>query len=210
MASQMMYFEQWLKTATDGKISCTFAFAADRMMLVCHTCQASYTAQTPEGTTVDFGVQQFVELHLHKGGYTKPTGDMVWDKDMKLVPLTADFKGVDCKPEMAKKIFDATLASKQEYAAKLNDASFAEKLVALQQADSGKTKFTELPTATDDELYEVEKAAAALKAIENALKIKQLKSKMRDIQNGFPPVESTPAPNSGGEILKIATGRKFR
>lgn len=116
-----MYFERWLKTATGGKISCTFAFAADRMMLVCHTCQASYTAQTPEGTTVDFGVQQFVELHLHKGGYTKPTGDM------KPVPLTADFKGVDYKPEMAKRIFD-----------------------------------------------------------------------------------TTPMPNSGGEILKIATGRKFR
>ena len=127
----MMYFEQWLKTATGGKVSRIFAFATDRMMLVCHTCQASYTAQTPEGTTVDFGAQQFVELHLHKGGYTKPTGGMVWDKDMKLVPLTADFKGVDCKPEM-EKIFDAT------------------------------------------------------------------------------PVDSTPAPNSGGEILKMVTGRKFR
>ena len=111
MAIQMMaYFEQWLKTATGGKISCTFAFAADRMMLVCHTCQASYTTQTqtPTDTTVDFGVQQFVELHLHKGSYTKPTGyDWIWDKER--VPLTADFKGVDCKPEM-EKIFDATPA----------------------------------------------------------------------------------------------------
>lgn len=143
MAIQTIYFEQWLKTATGGKISCTFAFAADRMMLFCHTCQATYTSQRFEGTTVDFGIQQFVELHLHKGGYTKPTGDMVWGQDMKLVPLTADFKGVDGKTE----------------------TGFAEKLVALQQIDKGKTTFAELPT---------------------------------------------PAPNPGGEILRRATGRKFR
>jgi hypothetical protein len=79
------YLEQWLKTATGGKVSAVFAVAADRVRFLCHTCQATYSVATPKDTTIDFGIQQFVELHSHKGGYTKPTGDRAWGKDMHLV-----------------------------------------------------------------------------------------------------------------------------
>jgi hypothetical protein len=219
------YLEQWLATATGGKISVAIAWNQLRMRLVCHTCQATYTSPTPTDTTIDYGVQQFVELHSHKGGYKKPTG--IWE-GADVVPATLDFKKIDDKPETAKRIFDTTLNYKQEMATKISDdEAFAKRIVDLQASDKGKTKTKTtitLPTlpewgewgvfvsdeqATDVELARVEEAASKLKAVENALKIKQLKAKIAGIQNGLAQYHA-PIKNAGGEILKIAKGRKFR
>ena len=257
-ADVMTYLVHWLETASRGGISVFRAVAQDRVRFVCHRCQETYTCSTPQDTTIDFGIQQWVKDHsqhmlvnIWKGADAVPTGDMVWG-DNKLIPLTADFKKIDDKPEMAKKIFDETLKFKGEMDAKVNDdAYFAKKIAELQAGDQGKAKFAEpkpyttegtlkaipyetilipkppkfqenwndIPkwseepeTATDAELEQVEQAAFALKAIENAMKIKLLKAKIKDWQSMLPEEHepAKPQPSEGGEILKIATGRKFR
>jgi hypothetical protein len=256
------YMTQWLQTATNGTVHGEFSLMHNRMRLRCLKCGLTLTCPSPEGTTIDYGVQEFVKLHAHKEGGWKcfNCGEVINKSITEHAPeckpaawqgVTADFKKIDVKPEMAQKIISATQAVADEYSAKLNnDEEFAKKIAALQKGDKGKgndqsksnwipkeKKAVEVidpntgqkikawewvdveddfdaPTATDEELANITKAAAATKAIENALKIKLLQAQldsMKGIENHVAPKTiPKPATSSGGEILTIKTGRKFR
>lgn len=61
-----LYMEGLCKVATKGNVVVHFAWFANRMELVCTKCQQTLTAAKPEDTTVDYAVQEFLKLHLHK------------------------------------------------------------------------------------------------------------------------------------------------
>lgn len=61
------YMKAYCQTATAGNVTVKFAWFAHRMELVCTKCGQMLTAPKPEDTTtVDYAVQEFVKLHLHK------------------------------------------------------------------------------------------------------------------------------------------------
>jgi hypothetical protein len=86
------YLEQFVKIATKGKVRIEYALHVQRMRLECTVCGMTLTAAEPEGTTVDYGVQEFVKLHAHTGGHK----DMATDPTQWPVgkAMTADFKPV--------------------------------------------------------------------------------------------------------------------
>lgn len=109
------YLNQWVKTATDDKVSIDYAWFQPRMTLVCGECDQQLTAPLPkDSTTIDFSVQEFVKIHAHKGDpvdtkcihnktVTFTVGDDLWYKCTKCnhqwksllgTPVTADFKKV--------------------------------------------------------------------------------------------------------------------
>ncbi len=62
-----LYMEGLCKIATGGNVSVNFAWLAkNRMELYCNKCKQTLTAPKPEDTTVDYAVQEFLKLHLHK------------------------------------------------------------------------------------------------------------------------------------------------
>lgn len=62
------YINQWLHTATLGKVVSHFAWGTNRMQLKCNVCEQQLTAKVPESSDqIDYGVQQFVKTHAHKG-----------------------------------------------------------------------------------------------------------------------------------------------
>jgi hypothetical protein len=109
-ANVQLYMEGLCKVATQGNVSVNFAWFANRMELFCNKCKQTLTAAKPEDTTIDYAVQEFLKLHLHKvhpdycscetcaaivAQKQKETwGDKKnpWAKNE--VPLTADFKPV--------------------------------------------------------------------------------------------------------------------
>jgi hypothetical protein len=123
------YITQWLSTATGKNVICQKAMLQDRLMFTCARCDQSLTTTTSvvkTDGTVDYGLQEFVKIHAHKGGHkdatiiNTPTGQLkqvvdpnTWE--MKLVPIdyelhkggipmTADFKKIDLKPEKEQQI----------------------------------------------------------------------------------------------------------
>jgi hypothetical protein len=70
MGAIKSYIDQWLATASQGNIVAEYAFATDRIAFACHICMAMYTFSTPiDASTMDYGAQEFVALHAHKGGH---------------------------------------------------------------------------------------------------------------------------------------------
>lgn len=66
-------------------------------------------------------------------------------------------------------------------------------------------------TATDFQLQQAEKALAAKKAVENALKIKVLQQQLDDLNKKLPAVHfKPPDPEPAGPDSVMVTGRKFR
>lgn len=99
-----LYMEGLCKVATQGNVEVGFAWLANRMELFCKKCKQTLTAAKPEDTTVDYAVQEFLKLHLHKvhpdycqceqciaivKQKQKDTGAFVTSK-----PVTLDFKPV--------------------------------------------------------------------------------------------------------------------
>jgi hypothetical protein len=148
MSTPQAYVTQWLQTATNGTVTGEFSLMHNRMRLRCLKCGLTLTAPEPTGTTIDYGVQEFVKLHAHKQDSWKclNCGELIGTSLTEHAPdckpaawqgVTADFKKIDDKPEMAQKIISATQAVVNEYAAK-DDAYFAAKIAELQKRDEGK------------------------------------------------------------------------
>lgn len=100
------YLEQYVKTATKGKVKVEYALHVCRVRLVCTECQMTLTASEPTGTELDYGIQEFVKLHAHTGGrclhrWVRSNGGYECEKCKKVSPpvepkaVTADFKPVN-------------------------------------------------------------------------------------------------------------------
>src|SRR5713226_1273145 len=63
------YFDQLLKTATKGNVVAVYAIHQSRMRLECSVCESQLTVSEPEGTELDYGVQEFIKIHAHVGGH---------------------------------------------------------------------------------------------------------------------------------------------
>lgn len=129
------YMTQWLATATNGTVTGEFSLMHQRMRLKCWKCHATLTVPEPtDSTTVDYGVQEFVKLHSHKGGHG--------DEDKiggGWTAYTADFKKIDLKPEKEAAIKAATDKTVTEINVLMNnDAAFAKKIASIQAGDKGK------------------------------------------------------------------------
>jgi len=180
------YMTQWLLTATKGTVTGEFSLRHNRMRLRCLKCGQTLTCPTPEGTTIDYGVQEFVKLHAHKAGSWTcfNCGEEITKSITEHAPeckpkawqgVTADFKKIDVKPEMAQKIISAAQAVADEYSAKLNnDEEFAKKIAALQKTDkvegldqSAKLKPGKVVSVTDPN------TGQTIKAVEGGDKIEE-------------------------------------
>ena len=160
------YLEQYVKTATKGKVEVEWALHVSRMRLVCNECCMTLTCSEPTGTTVDYGVQEFVKLHAHTGGHKDtPTGyDVAAGGWVNAKAVTADFKPVaggfgfvplppsanavlsnikagsmiDESYAKAEQIKGQMAAYDKELAEKMTDESLAKKIAILQNADYSK------------------------------------------------------------------------
>lgn len=95
------YMEAFCKTATNGNVTVNFAWFANRMELFCNKCKQTLTAAKPEDTTVDYAVQEFVKLHLHKvhQEYCQCEQCVTIAKaKVPAKPVTLDFKPVAQQP----------------------------------------------------------------------------------------------------------------
>jgi hypothetical protein len=159
------YITQWLQTATGKNVICQKAMLQDRLMFTCARCGQSLTTTTSAvktDGTVDYGLQEFVKIHAHKGGHkdatiiNTPTGQLKQVVDpntgeMKLVPIdyelhkggipmTADFKKIDLKPEKEQQIKAKIDAYNQMMEKALDDKALAAKIAELQSSDKEKAK----------------------------------------------------------------------
>ena len=159
------YITQWLQTATGKNVICQKAMLQDRLMFTCARCGQSLTTTTSAvktDGTVDYGLQEFVKIHAHKGGHkdatiiNTPTGQLKQVVDpntgeMKLVPIdyelhkggipvTADFKKIDLKPEKEQQIKAKIDAYNQMMEKALDDKALAAKIAELQYSDKEKAK----------------------------------------------------------------------
>lgn len=68
--NRKLYLEQWVETATKGKVEIEWAWFVKRMMLACTVCKQTLTAPIPEDVnTLDYSVQEFVKIHAHTGAH---------------------------------------------------------------------------------------------------------------------------------------------
>jgi hypothetical protein len=205
-AAVQLYMTKWLKDSTGGKVVGEFSLFNSRMRLRCTECDLTLTAPEPTGTTIDYGVQEFVKLHSHVGGHQ--TGVFSFT-DGKPVPLTCDFKKIDVKPETAEKIVKVWKAFDQEYNAKFHDEkTFAAKIVQLQQTD--KSKGLDQTKSVNPKTGHFAKVPDYAQMIHPSIwgsdnPVVDLLRKVDVEHEAKPEVKANP---SG--ILRIATGRKFR
>jgi hypothetical protein len=67
-ANVQTYVDEWVKVASDGNITTTYAWNPDvnRMQLRCSVCNQALTCAIPEvPEKVDYALQKFVGLHRH-------------------------------------------------------------------------------------------------------------------------------------------------
>ena len=67
-ANVQTYVDEWVKVASDGNITTTYAWNPDvnRMQLRCSVCDQSLTCTIPEvPEKIDYALQKFVGLHRH-------------------------------------------------------------------------------------------------------------------------------------------------
>lgn len=232
------YITQWLETATGKNVLCQKAMMQDRLMFMCTLCCQSLTTTTDAvktDGTVDYGLQEFVKIHAHKGGHNdKSTGiwkgaDVVPQKLEespgygKVIPMTADFKKIDLKPEK-----ETAIKQKLEAYNAMMDKAFEDKAlwakIAELQAGKKPGGYIESPAGGQEQIYDAnggpwntdtdpDAEFAKLKAYENILKIKELQSAIKDakakqIQHGGTTQTVTPAKKD--KVLAQPTGRKFR
>jgi hypothetical protein len=199
------YLTQWLEMATKGGVKAEFALMGHRVRFHCYKCSKVRTWPMPEGTTIDWTMQEWVKEHEHKNGgftcwlchkfiegrsLTEHAVECVPDKLIPPTPVTCDFKPVlpvhrakiDLKPEAEAKIKAAAATVEKQ----LSDDELIAKRVKQLQAES----LVKQP-----------------KAVENALKIKQYQKMIADLESKV--VTNHPAPVPV-ETSIMTTGRKFR
>ena len=74
-ANVQTYVDEWVKVASNGNITTTYAWNPDvnRMQLRCSVCDQSLTCAIPEvPEKVDYALQKFVGLHRH-AAFVPPT-----------------------------------------------------------------------------------------------------------------------------------------
>ena len=74
-ANVQTYVDEWVKVASDGNITTTYAWNPDvnRMQLRCGVCNQALTCEIPEvPEKVDYALQKFVGLHRH-AAFVPPT-----------------------------------------------------------------------------------------------------------------------------------------
>ena len=89
-ANVQTYVDEWVKVASDGNITTTYAWNPDvnRMQLRCSVCNQALTCAIPEvPEKVDYALQKFVGLHRH-AAFVPPTQTSNWN----YVPYTAPAK----------------------------------------------------------------------------------------------------------------------
>ena len=99
------YMQQYVKTATDGKVYVRFAVATNRMQLVCKVCDQTLTFSSPgSAEKIDWAMQEFVKLHRHvplttgEGTPTQIKGTGIGSTSMTVsTPVTASFKKIKPK-----------------------------------------------------------------------------------------------------------------
>ena len=101
--NRKLYLEQWVETATKGKVEIEWAWFAKRMMLACTVCKQTLTAPIPEDVnTLDYSVQEFVKIHSHSGAHhsgcscVSCTSTTAFPKET-WTAVTADFKKIEAK-----------------------------------------------------------------------------------------------------------------
>ena len=90
-ANVQTYVDEWVKVASDGNITTTYAWNPDvnRMQLRCSVCDQSLTCAIPEvPEKVDYALQKFVGLHRH-AAFVPPTATLT---NWNYVPYTAPVK----------------------------------------------------------------------------------------------------------------------
>ena len=89
-ANVQTYVDEWVKVASDGNITTTYAWNPDvnRMQLRCSVCNQALDCAIPEvPEEIDYALQKFVGLHRH-AAFVPPTQTASWD----YVPYTAPAK----------------------------------------------------------------------------------------------------------------------
>ena len=89
-ANVQTYVDEWVKVASDGNITTTYAWNPDvnRMQLRCSVCNQALTCAIPEvPEKIDYALQKFVGLHRH-AAFVPPTQTSSWN----YVPYTAPAK----------------------------------------------------------------------------------------------------------------------
>ena len=89
-ANVQTYVDEWVKVASNGNITTTYAWNPDvnRMQLRCSVCDQSLMCTIPEvPEKVDYALQKFVGLHRH-AAFVPPTQTSNWN----YVPYTAPVK----------------------------------------------------------------------------------------------------------------------
>jgi hypothetical protein len=181
-ASIQTYIAQWLKTATSNGVTAVFAWGVDRMELECHHCGMKYTSDIPKDvTTNDYGVQSFVQQHLHRNS-------QVWYNGKSWQPLVQE------KDEMTWKA-----------------ANLAKSLMEQQQQQNLQNKkpllFIKPPWDDSNTFITNESPAKKDWAMVDGKKIYRVRDKdgkvvgVSDKPNTPPPVKKVP---------KESEGRKFR
>ena len=90
-ANVQTYVDEWVKVASDGNITTTYAWNPDvnRMQLRCSVCDQSLTCTIPEvPEKIDYALQKFVGLHRH-AAFVPPTAIST---NWNYVPYTAPAK----------------------------------------------------------------------------------------------------------------------
>ena len=88
-ANVQTYVDEWVKVASDGNITTTYAWNPDviRMRLSCRVCDQSLTCAIPEvPEKIDYALQKFVGLHRHAAFVPTQTSSRNYD------PYTAPVK----------------------------------------------------------------------------------------------------------------------
>jgi hypothetical protein len=101
MAFETSYINQWLLTATKGKVTAETSWFQDRLKFSCHDCGLTLTTSTDAvkaDGTVDYGLQEFVKLHAHVGGHKSETLT-AYENILKIAELKA-------KATKAKEVID--------------------------------------------------------------------------------------------------------
>jgi len=149
MAYETPYIDQWLKTATKGNVVSKAAWFQDRLQFRCTKCDMSLTTSTDAvkaDGTVDYGLQEFVKIHSHVGGHNDPKHGEPGHSFQQAgsIPMTADFKKIDLKPEKEQAIKAKLDAYNTMMEKALDDKALALKIKQLQEGDKGKSVNTGL------------------------------------------------------------------
>lgn len=214
--AEQSYIRQLLKTATKGNVTVEYALHVDRMKLMCSVCDSQLTTAEPEGTNLDYGIQEFIKIHAHVGGHKdKP----IYDPEATATPVTLDFKKVtskgmiDEKYAMAQKIESQMQAYEKELAEKMSDVALANKIKILQMGDGPKAeamaKLAQKAMLQKVNSGDVEQSKAELIALQNIVLIQQMKAQKQQLLGQISGQHAQPIPKKA-KLLKIATGRKFR